>query len=166
MRFLVHLTTQSSSQRLTLNYQYPLSAAIYKIIHRSDEAYASFLHERGYLYRGKSFKFFTFSDLRTPFFIKGDRLVMTTGTASFTVCFHVPDAAENFIRGLFMDQQLQIADSRDKATFLVQQVIAEKTPVIANEAMLLQTMSPLVVGRKNERGNYDYTYNIGHHNMC
>lgn len=156
MRFLLHLSTVCSSQRLTLNYQYPLSAAIYKIIQRSDAAYASFLHERGYRYGGKAFKFFTFSDLRTPFFIKGDRLIMTSNDASVTICFHVPDAAENFIRGLFMDQQLEIADSRDKATFIVHQVTAEKTPFIDNEAVVFQTMSPLVVGRKNERGNYDY----------
>jgi CRISPR-associated endoribonuclease Cas6 len=156
MRFLLHLTTLYPSQRLTLNYQYPLSAAIYKIIQRSDAAYASFLHERGYRYGGKAFKFFTFSDLRTPFYVKDDRLIMTTNTASVTVCFHIPDAAENFIRGLFMDQQLDIADSKDKATFIVQQVIAEKIPVISNTSVILQPMSPIVVGRKNERGNYDY----------
>lgn len=156
MRFLLTLTTLQPSQRLTLNYQYPLSAAIYKIINRADEAYASFLHEQGYRYGSKTFKFFTFSDLRTPFYIDGDRLVMTSNTASVIICFHVPDAAENFIKGLFMDQQLDIADSRDKATFIVQQVAAEKMPVINHTGAVLQPISPVVTGRKNERGNYDY----------
>lgn len=156
MRFLLTLASLNPCQRLTLNYQYPLSAAIYKIMQRADEAYASFLHEQGYGYGAKTFKLFTFSDLRTPFDIKGDRLIMRTNKASLTICFHVPDAAENFIRGLFMDQQLDIADSRDKASFLVQQVSAEQLPVIDNGRMLLQPISPVVVGRKNERGNYDY----------
>ena len=157
MRFTLTLAALSLSQRLTLNYQYPLSAAIYKIIQRADADYASFLHEQGYRHGGKSFKLFTFSDLRTAFDILGDRLVMKTTTASLTICFHVPDAAENFIKGLFMNQRLDIADSRDKASFTVQQVTAEKTPIITdNEQVLLQPMSPVVVGRKNERGNYDY----------
>lgn len=156
MRFQLTLTTTQQSQRITLNYQYPLSAAIYKIIQRADAAYAVFLHQQGYRHGAKAFKFFTFSDLRTPFDVRGDRLVMRTNTASFTICFHVPDAAENFIKGLFMHQQLHIADSRDKASFMVQQVVAEKLPVITSEAVLLQPISPVVTGRKNERGNYDY----------
>jgi CRISPR-associated endoribonuclease Cas6 len=156
MRFQLTLTTLQQYQRITLNYQYPLSAAIYKIIQRADEGYATFLHQQGYSHGGKNFKLFTFSDLRTPFDIKEDRLVMRTDTAALTICFHVPDAAENFIKGLFMNQQLDIADSRDKATFIVQQVTAEKNAAIINESVLLQPISPVVVGRKNERGNYDY----------
>jgi len=156
MRFLLNLIATKPAQRITLNYQYPLSAAIYKIIERADEGYAAFLHNEGYRKGGKTFKLFTFSDVRTPFDIRGDRMVMRTNTASLTICFHVPDAAENFIKGLFMNQQLDIADSRDKASFIVQQVTAEKMPELQQETVLLQPMSPVVVGRKNERGNYDY----------
>lgn len=157
MQFKLTLQTKHPCAGLPFNYHYPLSSAIYKIIQRADEEYASFLHERGYYYNGKAFKFFTFSDLRTPFGINGDRLVMTSDTASLIVCFHVPEAAENFIKGLFIDQQLDIADNRSKTTFNVQQITTEKMPVIVdNKAVLLQPMSPVVVGRKNERGNYDY----------
>lgn len=157
MRFTLTLATLQPFQRITLNYQYPLSAAIYKIINRADEAYATFLHEQGYHYRAKTFKLFTFSDLRTAFNIEGDRLIMRTNTATLTVCFHVPEAAENFIKGLFIDQQLEIADNKSKAVFIVQQVTAEKVPVLVDsKAILFQPVSPVVVGRKNERGNYDY----------
>ena len=156
MRFVLTLNSLRPAQQITLNYQYPLSAAIYKIIERADKNYAAFLHQQGYSYGAKTFKFFTFSDLRTPFNIKGDRLIMQTNTAALTICFHVPDAAENFIKGLFIDQQLDIADAKNKAVFIVQQVIAEQVPIIANEAMLLQPISPMVVGRNNERGNHDY----------
>jgi CRISPR-associated endoribonuclease Cas6 len=65
MRFQLTLTTLRQHQRITLNYQYPLSAAIYKIISRADEAYATFLHQQGYSHGNKSFKLFTFSDLRS-----------------------------------------------------------------------------------------------------
>jgi len=158
MRFTLALVTNSLPALITLNYQYPLSAAIYKIIQRADEGYASFLHGTGYKYEGKSFKLFTFSDLRTPFTIRGDRLLMKTNAAELTVCFHIPDAAENFIKGLFMHQQLEIADSRSKVVFSVQQVYAESTAPVqqGNVEVMLQPMSPLVVGRRNERGHYNY----------
>ena len=157
MRFLLQLTTRNIGQRLTFNYQYPLSAVIYKIISRADADYASFLHEQGYKHGNKSFKLFTFSDLKTPFTRQENCMVMTTPNASLTVCFQVPDAAENFIKGLFINQQLDIANSDDKASFSVQQVIAEKTPAFFDiNEIELQPISPIVVGRLNERGNYDY----------
>jgi CRISPR-associated endoribonuclease Cas6 len=156
MRFVIDLLALAPSQHITLNYQYPLSAAIYKIIQRADEDYAAFLHNKGYTNGSKHFKLFTFSDLRTPFFIHGGNMVMRTTAASFTVCFHMPDAAENFVQGLFMHQQLEIANSTCKASFVVKQVIAQKNDWPQGYPVLLQPKSPLVAGRKNERGNYDY----------
>ena len=157
MRFLLQLTSTRPNQRISFNYQYSLSAAIYKIIERADETYANFLHEDGYGTGGKSFKFFTFSDIRTPFTNDGDCMQMTTNNAFLTICFHIPGAAESFIKGVFLNQQIDIADSVAKATFTIQQVIAEKMPVISdNKEIELHLSSPIVVGRHNERGNYDY----------
>lgn len=155
MRFNLTLQTQNRNY-LPINYQYPFSAAIYKIIQRADEGYASFLHEEGYKQNGKSFKLFTFSDLRTPFSIQGDRLVLNSSTASLTVCFHVPDAASHFIKGLFINQQLEVADKISKVVFNVQQVEIINDTVGNAEEVLLQTLSPLIIGRKNHKGNYDY----------
>ena len=157
MRFNLNLNALRPNQRISFNYQYSLSAAIYKIIERADETYANFLHEDGYGTGGKSFKFFTFSDLQTPFTNQGKYMQMTTNHASLKICFHVPDAAENFIKGLFLNQQIDIADSVEKASFIVEQVIAEKSPAFIDSKVIeLQPISPVVVGRHNERGNYDY----------
>jgi CRISPR-associated endoribonuclease Cas6 len=158
MRFQLTLTTTDRFPELTLNYQYPLSAVIYKILQRADAAYALFLHEQGYRHGSKTFKFFTFSDLRTPFTIRDDRLIMKTNKAELIVCFHIPDAAEIFIKGLFLNQQMEIADSRSRVVFNIEQVVAENVAVSAsgNIEVLLQPMSPIVVSSKNKRGNYDY----------
>lgn len=160
MRFNLTMVTHAAAPALTLNYQYPLSSAIYKIIQKADAEFAAFLHNTGYGNGYKSFKFFTFSDLRTPFRILGDRMQMLTDTAEVTICFHMPEAAENFIKGLFIQQQLDIADSRSKVSFQVKQV--ESLPVFSgasytgNAIVELQPLSPLVTGQKNERGHYDY----------
>jgi CRISPR-associated endoribonuclease Cas6 len=157
MRLQLSLTTNQPYAVIPANYQYPLSAAIYKIIERADSSYSAFLHNTGYALKGKRFKLFTFSDLHTPFQMRGDRMVLQDNQASVTVCFHVPFAAENFVKGLFMHQQLDIADYKSRVQFNVQQV--EMLPVnttVNNAPVLLQPLSPVVVGRKNDRGNYDY----------
>lgn len=158
MRFKLTLTTTDRFPELTLNYQYPLSAIIYKILQRADEDYALFLHEQGYRHGSKTFKFLTFSDLRTSFTIRGDRLVMKTNQAELIVCFHLPSAAEIFIRGLFLNQQIEIADRKSKVAFTIEQVVAENSSInsLENREVLLQPMSPIVVSSKNEHGNYDY----------
>ncbi len=157
MRF--KLILQSTQQRalLPFNYQYPLSSAIYKIIQTADAEFAALLHNNGYGQGYKSFKLFTFSDIKTPFVKNGDRMQLQTDEAELIVCFYMPQAAENFIKGLFLDQQLQIADHKSKTTFLITQV--ESLPVIYNskiQKQVLQPLSPLVVGKKNSRGHYDY----------
>lgn len=154
MRFLLSLYTNDYQPVIPLNYQYPLSAAIYKIIQRADASFSTFLHNTGYG-QGKSFKLFTFSDIHTPFKINGDRMQMLNNKAQLTVCFHVTQAAENFIKGLFMQQQLGIADKKSKALFTVQQVEAVNTGLegLHNKikTITLQSLSPVVTGRKNKR---------------
>jgi CRISPR-associated endoribonuclease Cas6 len=161
MRFKITLYTQQTHPQLTLNYQYPLSAAIYKIIQRADAAFSEMLHNTGYGQGHKSFKLFTFSDLSTIYTIQGDRMLLKSDTASFIICFYIPQAAENFIKGLFAHQQLEIADSKSKVVFGVQQVESQADSVSSPatntiKKALLSPLSPLVVGRKNDRGHYDY----------
>ncbi|OQP59774.1 CRISPR-associated endoribonuclease Cas6 [Niastella populi] len=161
MRLQLSLTPCAGNSLLPVNYQYPLSAVIYRIIQQADEKYAAFLHDRGYrLDNGKSFKLFSFSDLRVPFRIQGDRLHINGSPASLTISFHIDEAAANFIRGLFINQQFDIADKISRAQFSVTQV--QLLPdfftslQIAEPEVVLQPLSPLVVGRKNSKGNYDY----------
>lgn len=164
MRFNLSLIRNSPSSVITLNYQYPLSAAIYKIIQKADAGFSYFLHEKGYGEGHKSFKLFTFSDIDTPFKIMGDRMQMISDSAHFTICFYMPQAAENFIKGLFMHQQLEIADKKSKATFVVQQIESLSSAITTgNEtftnhtpSVMVQPLSPIVTGRKNDKGYYDY----------
>lgn len=155
MRFRLNLQTNQGSV-LPFNYQYPLSSAIYKIIQRADAGFAAFLHNTGYGEGHKSFKLFTFSDILTPFVRRGDRMQLTTGEAELTICFYLPMAAENFIRGLFMHQRLEVADRMSKVVFTVVGVESLPSAIPTTGSVVLQPLSPIVVGRKNDRGHYDY----------
>ena len=156
MRFKLALFTDQKNALLPFNYQYPLSAAIYKILQRADSEFAQFLHNHGYTTGNKHFKLFTFSDIQTPFEKRGDRMMLKTGAAELIVCFYMPQAAENFIKGLFIHQHLEVADTKSKVSFMVSSVESMAEPLPDNETVMLQPISPLVAGRKNVRGHYDY----------
>jgi len=158
VRLLLTLTNAKEKQLIPVNYQYPLASAIYKILQNADAEYSEFLHEKGY---GKGFKLFTFSDIKCPFKIDGDRLLLLSNKIKITVCFQLPKAAEIFIKGLFLSQQIDIADRKSKTSFTVEQVESLASPLDLFKKndeieILLKPLSPVVCGIKNEKGNYDF----------
>ena len=157
MRLLLTLTNAKQNQFIPINYQYPLASAIYKVLQNADAEYSAFLHEKGY---GKGFKLFTFSDIKCPFKIEGDRLLLLSNKIEIIVCFHLAKAAETFIKGLFMSQVIPIADQKSKAHFTVAQVESLTSPLEHLEnnetEIILKPLSPVVCGLKNEKGNYTF----------
>lgn len=158
MRFRLRLLSQNNKVEIPINYQYPISAAIYKILNQANTEYASFLHETGY---GKGFKFFSFSQLNAPFKIEKDRMIIPGKEVSFDIAFQLPDAAENFIKGLFQTQKIDIADKFSKSSFNVTSVESLKNRLNnypENEiiALELKPLSPVVCGWPTENGNYEF----------
>lgn len=158
MRLTITLSTTQKQPIIPVNYQYPLSAAIYKILEKGDSAYAEFLHESGY---GKGFKLFCFSQINCPFLIYSDRLLLKRNELDFKVAFHLPLAAENFIKGLFQSEQLDVADKHSRAHFVVKSIESLPNPLAQfkeNELAKhsLVPHSPVVAGIRNEKGNYDF----------
>lgn len=158
MRFKLVLSAERSHAIIPVNYSYPLSAAIYRIIAKGDTQYASFLHETGY---GKGFKFFTFSQVNCPFRIAGDRLVLLSNEMHFQIAFHLPQAAAHFVKGLFQSERVDIADKKSSAGFNIKTVESLSDPLALRKDeeilhLTLSPLSPVVSGRKNEKGNYDF----------
>jgi CRISPR-associated endoribonuclease Cas6 len=161
MRFQLTLIPSARAGVLPANYQYPLSAAIYKIIQQADEKFSAFLHNDGYrLDSGKSFKLFSFSELRVPYRVQGDRFMINGVPALLTIGFHIDEAAANFIKGLFKNQQIAIADQISGVSFSVSEVqlLPDILTTLKQDPaeVILQPISPLVAGKKNARGNYDF----------
>ncbi len=161
MRFQIKLSLENTRQNvIPINYQYPLSAAIYKILQKGDAEYAQFLHEEGY---GKGYKFFTFSDLKLKFRLEnGDRMRVLGEQVEFLAHFHIPEASKTFIEGLFKSENIVIADKKSKAVFNVQSIQSLPSPfdssVLKNAIiqMFFKPVSAVLVGVKNDRDNYDY----------
>lgn len=143
---------------LPINYQYPLSAALYRIISKGDKEYATFLHEKGY---GKGFKFFSFSQIDCPFKIDDDRFHLLSNEVQLCITFHLPRAAESFVKGLFHSERIDIADKQSRGSFTVKSIESLPNPLLQykeNEILniLLKPLSPIVAGLQNERGHYDF----------
>lgn len=113
MRFQVTFGHTSRNRQLPIDYQYFIGAWIYKVIGTGDPAFARFLHQHGYPDGNKTFKLFCYSPLsfnnyifncdKNLFEIKDDHIKLK-------VAFHLPQAAEKFIIGLFNNQQAYFGD--------------------------------------------------------
>ncbi len=160
MRFRINLEKMGRGDFLPINYQYELSSAIYKVIDRADGAFSQFLHEEGYVAFGKQFRLFTFS--RIDF--QGFKVIPDAGrishygnNAGFTISFLIDKAAEEFIRGLFMAQELVIGDKISQIQYTVTTIEAVAPPHFI-ETMQYRSKSPLFIRRKRIDGGEDYLY--------
>jgi CRISPR-associated endoribonuclease Cas6 len=157
MRLKLHLQFTGPAS-LPINYQYPLSAAIYKIIQQADAMHSSFLHDSGY---GKGHKLFVFSDLKVPFAVQQDRLLLKGHTAELMLCFHMPKTSESFIEGLFLAQEFDVADQKSKVRFRVNSVEMLPDPLLEFEQndfikVDLFPISPVVAAVKASNGHYSF----------
>ena len=163
MRFLIKLNKLEGTE-IPANYQYPMSAAIYRIISKGDSGYGQFLHERGYGKKDKGFKLFSFSQLVVPFEIVGDkkdRFRILSNEAKFQVAFHLPQAMESFIKGLFQSEKIEIADKKSKASFSVKSVESLLNPLGSHKEneiveIQLKPLSPVVAGLPLNDGKYKF----------
>lgn len=160
MRFRLLLRPLRDRQPLLFNYQYPLQAWLYRLLHNADAEYADFLHSRGYGVENsnKSFKHFTFSSLQLP---KGPPIPrgatyisLRLEPISLLVSFFMDKAAEDFIIGLFQQQQLSLYNREYSADFVVERVetLADFgfSRADGKQIVLFRTISPMVVAEKTD----------------
>lgn len=159
MRFKLSLQLQHHlmGHEIPINYQYELSAAIYRILSKADQAYAAWLHDNGFWVENKHFKLFTFSWLLAPYGIDKDRqrLTINSDTVEWHIGFLPEKSTQQFIQGVFSDQCFQIADRISGAAFVIREVQV-MPPLAYAPVMEFQTLSPLCVSQRNERGKADY----------
>jgi len=116
MRLKIKFELSGKKQVLPLNYQYPISAWIYKVLSKADEEFTNTLHNEGYkLNNGKTFKLFTFSKLNFPIHTwkiipKSDRMQIWARQAYLTISFQLPEQMEKFVIGLFNEQKVFVGD--------------------------------------------------------
>nr|WP_320000088.1 CRISPR-associated endoribonuclease Cas6 [uncultured Draconibacterium sp.] len=153
MRFELTLNRTTKQRMLPMDYQYYISAWIYKVLKQADRDFAHFLHEKGYGQgETKLYKLFCFSRLEfgRPRLWKEKKLFeITAHNIYLQISFDVHEAASNFIKGLFMDQEFYLGDKFNGIDFKVMGIEALPEPVF-NETMRYRLQTPWVVSIKTE----------------
>ncbi len=156
MRFKITMNRTGKQRMLPMDYQYYISAWIYKVLGNADKEFARFLHEEGYSMGYRQFRFFNYSPLdfgrpvlwkdKSLFEINADQLILM-------VSFRLSEAAEKFIIGLFNNQQTFIGDKFNGLDLAVTQVERMAEPEL-QQIMKYRACSPVVISQKSEQDKY------------
>lgn len=144
MRLLLKLRAKTSD-KLSFNYNYSLSAAIYKLLNFGSPEFSSFLHDIGYESNNKYYKFFTFAlQLEKTSFNK-KYLILDSPNASLYISSPlVDDFIKNFVIGTFEKQSIEIYAEGIKTTFNIITTEILPEPIITNK-MNFKMITPMVL---------------------
>jgi CRISPR-associated endoribonuclease Cas6 len=138
---------------LPMDYQYYISAWIYKVLKAADEDFARFLHDKGYGNDpGKLYKLFCFSKLYfgKPIMWKDKGLFeVSVRELSLKISFDVPEAASTFIKGLFLQQEIYLGDKFNGLDLVISKVESLAEPEFS-ETMQYKLETPWVVSYRPE----------------
>jgi len=153
MRIALRLLPKQQVTKISLNYQYPLSAAIYKILRQASPVYADFLHDQGYAApSGRLMKLFTFSRLSNPGARRRDAILVARG-GNWHLQVGSPmleEFVQNFVLGLFETAEISIGGAGWHAAFQVERVETLPRPEF-KERMRFKCLSPISASTMVER---------------
>ena len=157
MRIRIYLTpVDGRSATIPINYQYPLSATIYRILHEAAPAYAEFLHQSGYRSPvGRLMKLFTFSKLWIPDvrIVNGRGLTGSEKPWKLQIGSPFQDEfVQNVVRGLFFQRRLVLAAEGFHAEFEITRIEVLPKPKFLPE-MKFKCLSPITVSTGYQRGD-------------
>jgi len=160
MRFDISFRlTDSEKCLLPINYQYPLSAWIYKTLEMVNAELSKELHDEGYVLGTKQFKLFTFSNLRFGRngvkFVRPDRLLIRGGRCWLTVSLVVDETVSSFIRGIFREVSIRIGDKFSQVPMEVSEIRSLEMPDWKEgQSCRFQTIAPICVSERIEGNPY------------
>lgn len=160
MRFTITLqNTGQYGKCLPINYQYELSAVIYRILASGSEAYAEWLHENGFrLGTGKQFKLFTFSRLELEKFRilrQSNQLELLSDKVAWQISFLPEKSTQKFIEGLFQKRVFEVGNRQSVVQFQVDSIEMLPSPEYT-DTMTFESLSPITVSHRLEDGRDAY----------
>ncbi len=159
MRFELTLNRTTKQRMLPMDYQYYISAWIYKVLKQADKDFASFLHEKGYgkgENSSKLYKLFCFSRLnfgKAKMWEEKKLFEISAHEIKLQISFDADEAASTFIKGLFMAQEFYLGDKFNGIDFKVANVAALSEPDFT-ETMLYRLQTPWVISYQKENDKH------------
>ena len=155
-RLTLQIDRKAFGTVLPLNYQYELSAFIYRAIAQADREYSFRLHEDGFRLHGRPFKLFTFSNLLIPKYTidkEQGRIRIECDRIEWLVSFLPETSTGKFAFGLFSEQIFQIGDTKSTVQFRIERVELLPPPVFES-SMSFKTLSPVCIPLKETDRRY------------
>lgn len=135
---------------LSINYNYALSSAIYNLLRFGSPEFSQFLHSKGYILNGKSFKLFSFALKLHDFKVDDGKLSFISPLADLFISSPlIEDFIKNIVIGSFKNQNLEIYADYQKSVLNIEQVELIPNPIFSSE-MYCEPYSPLVLSIKKE----------------
>ncbi len=139
---------------IPINYQYPLSCAIYKILSGSSPEYSEWLHNKGYIDNtGKPRKLFTFSHLiidpKPALQNDSLRISRLSKAVIFVSSPMLEDFIQNFVQGIFINQTIAVGNSVTVGRFMIERVESMPLPDF-KETMSYKCLSPILLSTMEE----------------
>ncbi|MBS3945861.1 MAG: CRISPR-associated endoribonuclease Cas6 [Melioribacter sp.] len=144
MRLLLKLSVNNSN-KISLNYNYALSSAIYSLLKFGSPEFSSFLHQIGYKSDNKTYKLFTFT-------LKFESTQLTNNYLSFNSpkaylyisSPMIDDFIKNFVIGTFEQKKIELYSDYIKTVFNIDEAELIPPPNF-NENMYFKMISPMVL---------------------
>ena len=148
MRFKVVLclNKEVSGNILPISYQYELSAAVNKVLTEDRENYNYWLQSNNLTEQDAiNQKLYSLSNLYVPrLFVQEDRMTIQVPRVQFWISFHHDNYTQEYVTKALMSRDIVLGDRKSRVHFTIESV-EMITPVVYNETMVYQTISPITV---------------------
>jgi CRISPR-associated endoribonuclease Cas6 len=153
MRLLIRLKAKNS-ERISFNYNYSLSAFIYKLLKLGSPEFAEFLHNQGFQIDGKSFKFFTFA-LKFESAVPYNGVLKLKSPNAFLIISSplIDDFIKNFVIGTFENQAVELVAEGIRTEFRILTAEMLPEPEFMNEMNFIMH-TPMILSKKVEDKAY------------
>lgn len=159
MRFKITLEVdpQAYGSILPISYQYELFSAVNKLITSNMPAYLSWLGDNGFsLDDDLNYPLYSVSNLYVPkIFVKGDRLQINVPRVQFWISVYPEIGTREFLTKVFVGTSLVVGDWVSRVLFHVT-AMDDVSPVVYQNEMEYQTLSPIVVKGMRSNGSIEY----------
>lgn len=162
MRLQLNIRADKNN-KISVNYNYALSAAIYKLLKFGSKEFTEFLHDVGYKNAGKTYKLFSFALRFDKFRIKYDVITLLEQSCQLIISSPlIKEFIQNIVIGSFHEQKIEVVDNRIKTVFNIEQIETLPEPQLNTEEKFIM-LSPLILSTKvknNDRlEQYYFRYN-------
>ncbi len=144
------------NEKLIINYQYLISSWLYSLLYSRDSESATWLHDRGYEYKGASYKHFCFSMLKPKLFKlhpKEGVLELVEGPTELIISFNAHKIANDVINELLKMNTIKLlSDSIVSFEGTINNIEVLQAPVFTdNMNFIAKTPICISVGDMNSK---------------